>query len=246
MNEQPLLLLEEVHKSYPAPEGSAPIEVLKGVNLAVRAGESLAVVGPSGSGKSTLLALMGALEEPDRGRVLLDGLDLARLPERERAAARSRRVGFIFQLHHLLPQCSVWENVLVPVLALPRAARFAGRGAVENGGSGAGTAEPPERRARRLLERVGLARRLAHRPAELSGGECLRAAVARALINRPALLLADEPTGSLDADTAAELSGLLVELNREEGVSLVVVTHSAMLAERLQRLCRLARGVLEE
>jgi lipoprotein-releasing system ATP-binding protein len=177
--------------------------------------------------------------------VLLDGQDLARLLERERAAARSRRVGFVFQLHHLLPQCSVWENVLVPVLALPRAARFAGRGSVGNGGAG-GAAESPERRARRLLERVGLARRLAHRPAELSGGECLRAALVRALINRPALLLADEPTGSLDADTAAELAGLLVELNREEGVSLVVVTHSAMLADRLQRRCRLARGVLEE
>jgi predicted ABC-type transport system involved in lysophospholipase L1 biosynthesis ATPase subunit len=236
MSGRPLLLLEDVHKSFPAPQGQAPIEVLRGVSLHLRAGESLAVVGPSGSGKSTLLSVMGALLEPTRGRVLLDGRDLASLSERERAAVRSRRVGFLFQLHHLLPQCSVWENVLVPVLGLPRSERVGGRD----------SAEDPERRARRLLERVGLAGRLAHRPAELSGGECLRAAVARSLINRPALLLADEPTGSLDAESAAGLAELLVELNREEGVALVVVTHSEKLAGRLQRRCRLARGVLEE
>jgi len=230
MSGPPLLRLEEVHKSFPAPQGQVPIEVLKGVSLELRAGESLAVVGPSGSGKSTLLALMGALLEPTRGRVLLDGRDLAGLSRRERAAARSRRVGFVFQLHHLLPQCSVWENVLVPVLALPRAAR---------------ESESPELRARRLLERVGLGDRLAHRPAELSGGECLRTAVARALINRPALLLADEPTGSLDEDTAGRLAELLVALNREEKVSLVVVTHSAAMAGRLGRRCRLIHGVLE-
>ena len=226
----PLLLLEDVHKSFPAPAGGASIEVLRGVNLTVRSGESLAVVGPSGSGKSTLLSLMGALDTPTRGRVFLDGRDLETLGERERAALRSRRIGFVFQLHHLLPQCSVWENVLVPVLALPRAARGA---------------ETPELRARRLLERVGLGDRLAHRPAELSGGECLRAAVARALINRPALLLADEPTGSLDEDTAGRLAELLVALNREEKVSLVVVTHSAAMAGRLDRRCRLVHGVLE-
>ena len=226
----PLLLLEDVHKSFPAPAGGASIEVLRGVNLTVRSGESLAVVGPSGSGKSTLLSLMGALDTPTRGRVLLDGRDLETLGERERAALRSRRIGFVFQLHHLLPQCSVWENVLVPVLALPRAARGA---------------ESPELRARRLLERVGLGDRLAHRPAELSGGECLRTAVARALINRPALLLADEPTGSLDEDTAGRLAELLVALNREEKVSLVVVTHSAAMAGRLDRRRRLVHGVLE-
>jgi lipoprotein-releasing system ATP-binding protein len=242
MNGEPLLVLEEVHRSFPAPLGLAPIEVLRGVNLEVRAGESLAVVGPSGSGKSTLLSLMGALLEPSRGRVLLEGRDLSGLSERERAAVRSRRVGFVFQMHHLLPQCSVWENVLVPVLALPRSER-GGWGARAGAGD---SREDPERRARRLLERVGLAGRLAHRPAELSGGECLRAAVARALVNRPALLLADEPTGSLDADTAGQLAGLLVELNREEGVSLVVVTHSAPLAGMLQRRCRLERGRLAE
>jgi predicted ABC-type transport system involved in lysophospholipase L1 biosynthesis ATPase subunit len=220
----PLLLLEDVHKSFPAPAGGASIEVLRGVNLTVRSGESLAVVGPSGSGKSTLLSLMGALDTPTRGRVLLDGRDLETLGERERAALRSRRIGFVFQLHHLLPQCSVWENVLVPTLALPR--------------------EGAEERARRLLERVGLAGRLGHRPAELSGGECLRAAVARALINRPGVLLADEPTGSLDTESAEQLAELLVSVNREEEVSLVVVTHSSSLAARLGRRLELRGGVL--
>ena len=221
-----MLSLDEVHKSFPSPDGRSEIPVLQGVSLEVQPGETLAIVGPSGSGKSTLLSLMGGLDVPTRGRVLLGGRNLAALSERERARVRSREVGFVFQLHHLLPQCTVWENVLVPTLAL--------RGGQE-----------PAERARRLLERVGLSGRLAHRPAELSGGECLRAAVARALINRPALLLADEPTGSLDADTSARLAELLVELNREEGVSLVVVTHSDALAERLERRLRLSRGVLE-
>ena len=229
MSEQPILRLEQVHKSFQSPDGRVEIPVLRGVSLTVATGETLAVVGPSGSGKSTLLSLMGALDVPDSGRVLLDGRDLAGLSEPERARVRSRRVGFVFQFHHLLPQCSVWENVLVPTLAL---------------GRGAATADA-EARARRLLERVGLGDRLGHRPAELSGGECLRAAVARALINRPALLLADEPTGSLDTESAERLAELLVSVNREEQVSLVVVTHSASLAARLDRRTELRGGVLE-
>jgi len=228
-----MLVLDDVHKGYPSPDGRSEIQVLSGVSLEVKPAETLAVVGPSGSGKTTLLSLMGGLDVPSRGRVLLEERDLAGLSEPERARVRSRRVGFVFQLHHLLPQCTVWENILVPTLALPRRERE-GRSATET-----------EERARRLLERVGLGDRLAHRPAELSGGECLRAAVARALINRPALLLADEPTGSLDADTSARLADLLVELNREEGVSLVVVTHSESLAARLGRRLTLNRGALE-
>lgn len=231
-----VLALEDVHRSYPSPDGREGIEVLRGVNLEVAAGESVAVTGPSGSGKTTLLAVMGLLDSPTRGRILLDGADPAGLSGRERARIRALRVGFVFQSHHLLPQCTVWENVLVPTLAVPR-------------GRGAGDAPPagnPADRARRLLARVGLADRLGHRPGELSGGECLRAAVARALINGPAVLLADEPTGSLDADTAERLAGLLVEINREEGVSLVVVTHSAALADRMGRRLRLHRGVLVE
>jgi len=223
-NRAPLLALEQVHKSFPSPSGDAEIPVLRGVDLAVAPGETLAVVGPSGSGKSTLLSLMGGLDVPTSGRVLLEGRDLAALSERERSAVRSRRIGFVFQFHHLLPQCSVWENVLVPTLALPQAGA--------------------EHRARRLLERVGLADRLGHRPAELSGGVCLRAAVARALINRPSLLLADEPTGSLDTESAERLAELLVLVNREEGSALVVVTHSASLAGRLGRRLELRGGVL--
>jgi predicted ABC-type transport system involved in lysophospholipase L1 biosynthesis ATPase subunit len=264
-NEGPLLVLEELCKSFPTPDGRSEIQILKGLNLEVKPGESLAVVGPSGSGKSTLLSLMGALDVPTGGRVFLDGRDLATLSETERAGVRCRRIGFVFQLHHLLPQCTVWENVLVPTLALrgsrrkpggPSAAHPAalfsassagrsGPSALSAAPTAAASPEAPAERARRLLERVGLADRLGHRPGELSGGECLRAAVARSLINRPALLLADEPTGSLDADTSERLAELLVEINLEEGVSLVVVTHSEALAARMGRRLRLARGMLE-
>jgi len=222
-----VLVLNDVHKSYPSPDGQREIQVLKGVDLTVGPGESVAVVGPSGSGKSTLLSLMGGLDTPTRGTVFLDGKDLGRVTERERAGIRASRIGFVFQLHHLLPQCSVWENVLVPTLA-------------------AGRAGDPTAWARRLLDRVGLGDRLGHRPAQLSGGECLRAAVARALINRPAVLLADEPTGSLDEDSAGKLAELLVAVNREEGTSLVVVTHSPALAGLMGRRFRLHGGVLEE
>jgi lipoprotein-releasing system ATP-binding protein len=226
-----VLELRDVRKAFRSPDGSREIPVLNGVSLAVRPGETIAVVGPSGSGKSTLLALMGTLDVPDQGSVLLDGTDLTTMSERDRAQVRSRRIGFVFQSHRLLPQCSAWENVLVPTIPVRRA-----------GGTNGG--EPIEARTRRLLERVGLADRLGHRPAELSGGECLRVAVARALVNRPSLLLADEPTGSLDERSAHELAELLVEVNREEGTSLVVVTHSAALADLMDRRLALHGGVL--
>ncbi len=230
-----VLALRGVFKSFPSPDGEREIPVLKGIDLTVGSAETIAVVGPSGCGKSTLLSLMGGLDAPTRGRVILGGKDLAQLTPRERAAIRAHSVGFVFQLHHLLPQCSVWENVLVPTLAAHRAEESSG-----DAGSGENAAE----RARRLLDRVGLADRLAHRPAQLSGGECLRAAVARALINRPVLLLADEPTGSLDEEAAARLAELLVAVNNEEGTSLVVVTHSAALAGLMARRYRLHGGVL--
>jgi len=233
MNGAAVLELKDVRKAFRAPDGSREIAVLNGVNLAVRAGETVAVVGPSGSGKSTLLALMGALDVPDGGSVFLDGTDLAAMSERDRAAVRSRHIGFVFQSHRLLPQCSAWENVLVPTIPVRRA-----------GGPEEAAGEAVEPRARRLLERVGLADRLGHRPAELSGGECLRVAVARALVNRPRLLLADEPTGSLDERSAGELAALLVDVNREEGTSLVVVTHSAALAALMGRRLELHGGVL--
>ncbi len=219
--------VRDVAKAYPGPAGGAAVEVLRGVSLDLSAGESAAVVGPSGSGKSTLLNLLGALDRPTSGRVLLRGRDLAALPEDDLARIRNREIGFIFQRHHLLPQLTVLENALVPALA-------------ERG------AAVPLDRARELLDRVGLASRLDHRPGELSGGECQRVAVVRALVNGPGLLLADEPTGSLDAVTAAALADLLVELNRAERVALVVVTHAEPLARRMDRVFRLSGGRLSE
>ena len=221
-----LVQLENVTKTYPTPGGEG-LTVLDAVSLAIAAGESLAVVGPSGSGKSTLLNIIGTLDRPTAGRVLLDGRDLSDLGDDELAAVRSRRVGFVFQLHHLLPQCTALENVLVPALA------------------GGGTVAPEtEQRGKQLLARVGLADRMAYRPGHLSGGERQRVAVARALINQPALLLADEPTGSLDREASANLEQLLVEVNREEGVTLIVVTHASPLAAHMAQAMELRDGRL--
>ncbi len=220
----PLLELTDVYKHYESPGSAAPAEVLRGLSLRVRVGESLAVVGPSGSGKSTLLNIIGTLDRPTSGQVMLDGQDLRQMDERSLAAIRSRQIGFVFQLHHLLPQCTVLENVLVPTLVT-------------------GLSDAAER-AERLLERVGLSERVSWRPGRLSGGECQRAAVVRALINAPKLLLADEPTGSLDHQAAGNLADLLVELNRTEGAAMIVVTHSLDLARRMDRMLELTDGVL--
>ncbi len=217
-----ILELSGVSKNYVSP-GGAETAVLKSVDLAVSEGESLAIVGPSGCGKSTLLNIIGTLDRPTAGRVALNGRDLAGLSDVQLAEVRSEFVGFVFQLHHLLPQCSILENVLVPTLVAKGAA-------------------DAETRARTLLDRVGLSGRLAHRPGQLSGGECQRVAVVRALINRPKLLLADEPTGSLDRESAASLADLLLELNREEKVSLILVTHAADLAEKVGRVVELRDG----
>jgi len=229
-DETPLLELIDVGKAYAAPGAADAPRVLDGVRLTVQAGESLAVVGPSGCGKSTLLNIIGTLDRPTTGQVLLDGRDLSTLSDNALAALRSREIGFVFQLHHLLPQCSILENVLLPTLAA--------------GGTAGGT--DAESRARRLLERVGLSHRLSYRPGELSGGERQRAAVVRALINAPKLLLADEPTGSLDRTSAENLGRLLVELNRDEGVTLIVVTHSRELAGMMGRVLSLRDGRLGE
>lgn len=222
---QPLMLLDNVTKRYDGPDGAAAAPVLQGVMLSVAAGESIAIVGPSGSGKSTLLNIMGTLDRPTSGSVRLDGQDLANLGDDALAAIRNRRIGFVFQLHHLLPQCTALENVLVPMLA-------------------GGGPKDAQDRAARLLERVGLKDRMDYRPGQLSGGERQRVAVARALVNKPALLLADEPTGSLDRAAAEHLTDLLAELNREEGVTLVVVTHAAPLAARMGRVMELKDGRL--
>ena len=227
--ETPLIELTDVSKGYDAPGGSAATPpVLQHLSLCVGAGESVAIVGPSGSGKSTLLNIIGTLDRPTSGTVRLDGQDLGQLGEARLAALRNREIGFVFQLHHLLPQCTVLENVLVPTLVA---------GAMSPG-------ETPEQRAKRLLDRVGLADRADYFPGQLSGGERQRVAVVRALINAPNLLLADEPTGSLDRASAETLAALLVELNREEKVTLLLVTHALDLAGRMGRVLELRDGEL--
>ena len=223
-----MLELTGVSKNYASPDGGPPVSVLKNVDLHLAAGEALAIIGPSGSGKSTLLNIMGALDHPSAGQVRLDGRELGSLSELELASVRNRSIGFVFQLHHLLPQCTVLENVLVPTLTEPAALQT----------------DATLKRAEELLKWVDLAPRLSHRPGQLSGGERQRVAVVRALINRPKLLLADEPTGSLDHGTAVKLVELLVELNKKEGVALVLVTHSLELAHRLPRVLELREGSL--
>jgi lipoprotein-releasing system ATP-binding protein len=217
-----------VAKEYPGAEGGAPLKVIDGVGLKVEPGDSVAIVGRSGSGKSTLLQIMGALDKPTRGQVLFDGQDLARCDASELATVRNRQIGFMFQAHCLLPQLTLWENVLLPALAEPEPGALAAA----------------EGRARKYVERVGLLDRLNHRPAQLSGGERQRAALARALVNGPRLLLADEPTGALDSSAAQNLANLLQELNREENLALVMVTHAPDLAARMRRGYRLHDGHL--
>jgi ABC-type lipoprotein export system ATPase subunit len=236
-----LLQLTNLSKRYAAPGGGA-LAVLADISLTVNAGESLAIVGPSGSGKSTLLQIIGTLDRPTSGRVELAGKDLGQIDELQLAAVRNRQIGFVFQSHFLLPQCTVWENVLVPTLVCSRR-----REEVEP------TTTPvtdrlvtsAATRAERLLKRVGLAERLHHFPGQLSGGQRQRVAVVRALINQPQLLLADEPTGALDHVSATNLGHLLVDLNREEGVTLIVVTHSRELAQRMGRVFELKDGKLQ-
>jgi lipoprotein-releasing system ATP-binding protein len=223
-----LLKLTHVTRRYDSPNQSGALTVLDDVSLEVAPSESLAIVGPSGSGKSTLLHLIGTLDRPTSGSVVLSGQDLGTLDDQQLAAVRNRQIGFVFQSHYLLPQCTVLENVLVPTLACAEAA-------ARDGSS---------KRAERLLKRVGLGERTSHRPGELSGGERQRVAVVRALINQPQLLLADEPTGSLDQTSARELGQLLLELNREEGVTLIVVTHAPDLARRMGRVLELKEGRL--
>lgn len=242
-SESPLLELVNIGKRFEAPDGAPTISVLDGISLVVGRGESLAIIGPSGSGKSTLLHIIGTLDAPSTGQVTLNGNNLGSLDEKSIAAVRNREIGFVFQFHYLLPQCTVLENVLVPTLAAPKrnGVREAGPGGV---GEAPRVAERPEERAVRLLKRVGLAERLSHYPGQLSGGERQRVAVVRALINQPQLLLADEPTGALDQASAEQLAQLLLQLNHEERVTLIVVTHARDLARRMNRVFELKRGHL--
>jgi lipoprotein-releasing system ATP-binding protein len=222
-----MLKADRLSKSYPTPRGDLP--VLSEVSLSLDRGDAVAITGPSGSGKSTLLYILGALEPPTSGSLTLDGQDPYALGESAQAAFRNQHVGFVFQDHSLLPQCSVLENVLAPTLVAPVAERGAGR---------------DEARARDMLEQVGLGSRIDHRPGELSGGEKQRAAVARALIRNPVLLLCDEPTGNLDRASADAVASLLLELHARQNAILVVVTHSAALAERFPRRFEMDGGRL--
>jgi lipoprotein-releasing system ATP-binding protein len=224
-----LLDIQHLTKAYRAPDGGDAVEVLSAVDWQIAPGESVAILGPSGSGKSTLLNIIGALDRADSGAVRVDGQNIEEFNEKALAAFRNETVGFIFQLHHLLPQCTILENVLVPTLARKNVDHAAMRV-----------------RAEALLESVGLGHRLNHRPGQLSGGERQRVAVARALINRPKLLLADEPTGALDRVSAGRLIDLLVELNRAQGVTLIVVTHAAEVAKRMGRIFEIEDGKLLE
>ncbi len=215
--------LQHVSKHYDHP-------VLNEISLAIHRGDSIAIMGPSGSGKSTLLNIMGTLDQPTSGRVILNHEAIENMNDNQLAEIRNHFIGFVFQLHYLLPQLTLLENILLPLL--PEKDKT--------------TIKAAEERALRLIERVSLTNRIGHLPGELSVGECQRAAVVRALINKPGLLLADEPTGSLDEENANALGALLVELNREEEMGMVVVTHSMELAKRMDVIYRLSKGRLDK
>ena len=223
---QPILEARNVHKSFK--QGPVTLEVLQGVAMSVATGERIAIVGASGSGKTTLLQILGGLDRPTTGHVLVDGKDIHEQSEQERGALRNRALGFVYQFHHLLPEFSALENVAMPLLI--RRLKVA----------------EARTKARRLLERVGLGQRLNHRPDQLSGGERQRAAVARALVTEPKIVLADEPTGNLDGINAESVFALMLELNRELGTSLIVVTHDMRLATRMERIYAIEKGVLTE
>ncbi|MGB9595741.1 MAG: ABC transporter ATP-binding protein [Candidatus Poribacteria bacterium] len=222
-----MLELINVSKYYEILENNQPNYVLKEITINISKGESIAIIGPSGSGKSTLLNIIGALDRPSEGKVVLDGKDLSLMDDKQLAFVRNQEIGFIFQLHHLLPQCTVLENVLIPTLAFKNSKKS---DAVDY--------------AYNLLERVGLKDKFFHRPGQLSGGERQRVAVVRALINHPKLLLADEPTGSLDHSNALSLAQLLVEINQRESVTLIMVTHSLELASKMSIILELKEGKL--
>lgn len=220
------LLVEHITREFET--RAEPLVVLRDCSFSLEGGQNLAVLGPSGSGKSTLLQIIGTLDRPTSGKVALNEQDVFSLDEPALAKFRNEQIGFVFQDHHLLPQCSALENVLLPTLA------------------GHGTQPEEIERAKSLLQRVGLAERMDHLPGELSGGERQRVAIARSVIRRPALLLADEPTGNLDRATADSVSRLLLELQEQESMMLIVVTHSLDLADMLQRRLRLDDGRLQE
>ena len=215
-----------IYKTYQKSLDAASREVLVGLDMEVTSGEKLAIMGPSGSGKTTLLNLLGTLDTPDKGKITLENDELAKLSESTILQLRNRKIGFVFQFHHLLPQCTLWENVLLPTLPL------------------IGDKNEFHQRAEELLKYMELWEYRNSKPAELSGGECQRTAVARALINKPSLILADEPTGSLDEKNANQLMDLLVSINKEMGITLILATHSMEIAQKMDKIFRIKNGKL--
>jgi lipoprotein-releasing system ATP-binding protein len=228
-----MILAENLHKTYR--RHAEKVRVLNGLSLGVAAGEFLSIVGASGSGKSTLLHLLGTLDRPDEGAIHLDGRRIDNLPGRERDRLRNGVFGFIFQFYHLLPELTTLENVLAPLMVSSSVWRWFGGGRRE-----------ARKRAAAILERVGLGHRLKHRPRELSGGEMQRTAIARALVTRPRVLFADEPTGNLDVESGGEIVRLLRDLNRDDGVTIVMVTHNLELVSATDRVVRMTAGRIEE
>jgi lipoprotein-releasing system ATP-binding protein len=222
-----LLQLKNIVKGYGEPGSHSYRSVLKELNLEVDKGEKIAIVGPSGSGKTTLLNLIGALDQPEKGKILFDEKDITGYSKTELANFRNKHLGFIFQLHHLMPQLTLMENVLLPLLP-----------------QGKNISKEHKEWAGHLIQKVGIWEQREQKPSQLSGGECQRTAVVRALINKPKLLLADEPTGALDEENANALTELLVNLSEEEGVTLITVTHAAALADRMDKKYTLKNGIL--
>lgn len=223
------LQLKNIHKGYGLPGSHAFRPVLADLNWQIDPGVRVGIVGPSGSGKTTLLNLIGALDRPDSGEIIFEGKDISAYNNDELARFRNRKLGFVFQQHHLLPQLTLWENVLLPLLP-----------------SGKGISEEDKQWAEHLLRKTGIWDQKNQKPSQMSGGECQRTAVVRAMINKPSLILADEPTGALDEENANILSELLINQSKDEGITLVTVTHSAELANRMDKVYYLKNGILSD